>query len=61
VIADNIWSEARRAFLELPGVGWGAKLRAGKVVDHQSIIVFVDAKLPIAALPNAVFAHPTAA
>lgn len=54
MIADNIWSEARRTFLELPGVvgvGWGAKLRSGKVVDYQSIIVFVDAKLPIAELP----------
>jgi len=49
VIADNVWSEARRAILDLPGVvgvGWGAKLRSGKIVDRQSIIVFGASRRP---------------
>jgi hypothetical protein len=54
MIPDNVWSDARRAFLRLPGVigvGWGDKIRSGKVVGHQSVIVFVDKKLPVDSLP----------
>jgi hypothetical protein len=54
MISNNILKEARRRFLKQPGiigVGWGPKLRAGKVVAHQSIVVFVDSKVPIEVLP----------
>jgi hypothetical protein len=45
---DNAWDEARKAFLPFDGVvgvGWGPKLRQGKVAERQAIIVFVDRKL----------------
>jgi hypothetical protein len=45
---DNIWHEARRVFLPFDGVvgvGWGPKLRDGKVLERQAIVIFVDDKL----------------
>lgn len=62
MIGENIWAEARKAFLRLPGVvgvGWGAKLRLGKIVERQSLIVFVDEKLPISDLPPEEVIPPT--
>lgn len=48
-VRDDTWLRARRAFLpfdEVVGVGYGPKLKDGKIVAHQAIIVFVDRKLP---------------
>jgi hypothetical protein len=45
---DKAWHDARRSFLSFDGVvgvGWGPKLRDGRVVARQAIVVFVERKL----------------
>lgn len=52
-IPDDILIDARRRFLPqagVIGVGWGPKLRNGQVVAQHSIVIFVDAKLPVESL-----------
>jgi hypothetical protein len=46
---DNVWLRAWRAFLPfhgVVGVGWGPKLKRGKVMAQNAVIVFVERKLP---------------
>jgi hypothetical protein len=61
-IPNDIWSTARKTFLPLRGVigvGWGPKLREGRVVAHQSIIVLVEMKLPLSSLTPEQVIPPT--
>ena len=55
---DNVWHDARKRFLPFDGVvgvGWGAKLKEGKVVERQAIVVFVERKLPGAEIRDGQF------
>lgn len=52
---DTVWHTAREVFLPFDGVvgvGWGAKLRAGRVVEQGAVIVFVDRKLAPGDVPD---------
>jgi hypothetical protein len=49
VEGENVWLEARKAFLAfrgVVGVGYGPKERGGKVEVWQAIVVLVEQKLP---------------
>lgn len=50
-VPDNIWENARQAFLPFDGVvgvGYGPKVAGGEVVARQAIVVLVEKKLRVA-------------
>jgi hypothetical protein len=55
---DTVWHVARRSFLRFDGVvgvGWGPKLREGKVIEQQALVVFVERKVPAREVPEGQF------